>query len=920
MSARGRGRARGRGAPKPPQAEAEEPSRPGPGSAAQAVLPPAPVPVHVQSAAAPPPSASRGQLRSGGDAQSIEADKLAQAASVGATGERGRTQHPAHYQAQQQQGQGDTVAADVAAAQRGMAAVRIDAGAGRDGQQTRRRGALLYISEPRTKPEHITDKRGTAGEPIKLISNLYKLNRTTNFHLYQYHVSFNPEVPSKGMRRSMMKDHVDVLGSIYMFDGMILFLPIRLELESTQVFSVRRTDESRIMITIRFTNEIPPTDPTCLQLYNIIFKRILTQNKMRAIGRNGNYYNPEDAVKIPQHKLEVWPGFATSILQFETSTMLIADVSHKILHGVTALDAMYDMFQRNKGQAFKEMCAKKLIGQIVLTRYNNKTYRVDDIDWDQNPQSKFQKSNATEISYVDYYKTAYNIDITDMKQPLLLSMPKAKDKRRGQEGPLCILPELCSLTGLADEVRADFNIMKDLAVHTRIGPGDRVKRLEKFIADINNNPLSAKEMRDWNLEFSKTLLTMTGRRLPTEKIYQHNPNMAYSYNKDTADWSREMRGQQLINAAHLDNWVMIFHGKDQANASDLYSTLQKVCPPMGMRIQKPTIITTSDDSTGAFVRSCKDNISEHTNMVLVVLPSNRKDRYDAIKTICCIDQPVPSQVVLSRTLSKKQMLMSVATKIAIQLNVKMGGEVWGVEIPIKNTMVVGIDTYHDSAKKGRSVGAFIASMNQTLTRYYSRCAFQSNHEELQNALKVCMQAALKNYHAVNNVLPERIIVYRDGVGDGQLETVFQHEVSQLTGCFASVGEAYAPKFAVIVVKKRINSRFFSFDRNQFGNPPPGTIIDTEATRPEWYDFFLVSQSVRQGTVSPTHFNVIYDTTGFKPDHLQRLSYKLCHLYYNWPGTIRVPAPCQYAHKMAFLVGQSLHKDPSLVLANKLFYL
>ena len=24
----------------------------------------------------------------------------------------------------------------------------------------------------------------------------------------------------------------------------------------------------------------------------------------------------------------------------------------------------------------------------------------------------------------------------------------------------------------------------------------------------------------------------------------------------------------------------------------------------------------------------------------------------------------------------------------------------------------------------------------------------------------------------------------------------------------------------------------------------------------------------------------------------RLSYKLTHLYYNWPGTVRVPAPCQ----------------------------
>lgn len=52
-----------------------------------------------------------------------------------------------------------------------------------------------------------------------------------------------------------------------------------------------------------------------------------------------------------------------------------------------------------------------------------------------------------------------------------------------------------------------------------------------------------------------------------------------------------------------------------------------------------------------------------------------------------------------------------------------------------------------------------------------------------------------------------------------------------------------------------------------------------------YDFFLVSQSVRQGTVTPTHFNVIFDSSGLRPDHMQRLTYKLCHLYYNWPVSV-----------------------------------
>jgi aubergine-like protein len=45
-----------------------------------------------------------------------------------------------------------------------------------------------------------------------------------------------------------------------------------------------------------------------------------------------------------------------------------------------------------------------------------------------------------------------------------------------------------------------------------------------------------------------------------------------------------------------------------------------------------------------------------------------------------------------------------------------------------------------------------------------------------------------------------------------------------------------------------------------------------------------------------------------------------YLIFSWPGTIRVPAVCQYAHKLAFLVGQSLHQDFNPELADRLFYL
>lgn len=53
-----------------------------------------------------------------------------------------------------------------------------------------------------------------------------------------------------------------------------------------------------------------------------------------------------------------------------------------------------------------------------------------------------------------------------------------------------------------------------------------------------------------------------------------------------------------------------------------------------------------------------------------------------------------------------------------------------------------------------------------------------------------------------------------------------------------------------------------------------------------YDFFLVSQNVKIGAVTPTHYNVIVDTLpNWSPNYMQLLTFKLTHMYYNWSVSI-----------------------------------
>ncbi|XP_029341126.1 piwi-like protein Siwi [Acyrthosiphon pisum] len=184
--------------------------------------------------------------------------------------------------------------------------------------------------------------------------------------------------------------------------------------------------------------------------------------------------------------------------------------------------------------------------------------------------------------------------------------------------------------------------------------------------------------------------------------------------------------------------------------------------------------------------------------------------------------------------------------------------------------------------------------------------------------------ALAKYRTKNGALPTSIIIYRDGVGEGQISHVHKTEVRLLqTACEQFYGKSSVP-LAFVIVIKRISTRFFALSNRGPENPLPSTIIDSVVTDPTKYDFFLVSQHVRQGTVTPTHYQVIEDTLGLPPNIMQRLTFKLTHMYYNWSGTVRVPAPCQLAHKLAhklaFLTGQSLRRSPNIGLDELLYFL
>lgn len=112
-------------------------------------------------------------------------------------------------------------------------------------------------------------------------------------------------------------------------------------------------------------------------------------------------------ITIPEQNLQLWPGYYTSMRQHENNILLNCDMKFKIIR----IDNVYNMLMECRQSNLRQEFQQKIIGSIVLTNYNNKTYRIDDVDFNSSPKSTFSKRDGSQISYIDYYKEKYNVKV-----------------------------------------------------------------------------------------------------------------------------------------------------------------------------------------------------------------------------------------------------------------------------------------------------------------------------------------------------------------------------------------------------------------------------------------------------------------------------------------------------------------------------
>jgi len=694
--------------------------------------------------------------------------------------------------------------------------------------------------------------RGKSGKTLNVTSNYLKIVSQPNSGVYEYEVRFSPNVDMRNERFRLLRQVEEVIGSVKTFDGVKLFLPRLLDVKSKVCQAQHSENGSSIKITINYKKRVDLADREMIQQFNILFKRIFNVLKFKM--HNRNFYDPQSAQAVRQHNLSVWPGYVTAVDKYEGGLLLQCDVSHRVLRTETVRDLLTTL--KKKGGDLKIEAEKALLGASVLTRYNNASYKIDDIDWKMNPQSTFTTAKGETINFIEYYRRQYQIEIQDFKQPLLINRPKKKTVSEAEaDRVVCLVPELCLMTGLTDAMRADFRVMKDVGAITRISPLARAQTISKFIKRIKGNPEAHKLLTDWGMDIADDPMSLEARVLQPETLIFGKGRQETIGPK--GDWNRAATSS-VLTPVNLTKWAIFFVEKNKSVVQGFCQSLQQNARRMNMTIANPRVVSLPDDRTESYVKQLRSLLNPDVQLVLMVVPAQKSDRYAAIKKLCCIETPVPSQVVCLKTISNEKRLSAVAQKIALQINCKLGGELWACQTPIKRLMVIGIDVYHDKSRKSGSIAGMVTSINDSLSRYFSTVAIQKQGQEIVDALKIAFMQALIRYYEVNNCFPETVVVFRDGVSDSQIDTVAKHEATQFMNAFSlndsseessgsssdlrkrfasMVPENYNPNFSYIVVQKRISTRIMVKSGTTIDNPPPGTVLDHTVTRHNFKDFF-----------------------------------------------------------------------------------
>ena len=434
----------------------------------------------------------------------------------------------------------------------------------------------------------------------------------------------------------------------------------------------------------------------------------------------------------------------------------------------------------------------------------------------------------------------------------------------------------------------------------------------------------------FGVRLEKKMLSVKGRLLNPPRLRFFSPQ-ADSTAKNGRWNIQNKKFRTSVDAAGWNYGILHFHrGGSSMPATNIQALKTAITAGIqsytGVQVAQSVIISAGRFPSGlaqavklALVDLLKPLKAQNLGIVFVVLPSKSTFNYSMLKYVADIQVGVQTVCTVIMNDNKVKAGVGEVANLLLKANMKLGGVSHTLHqdsrpsLLIPGSIIIGLDVTHPGQtgmEDAPSVAAIVGTRGNDFFRYSGHLQLQTHRDPNKKAveellqLKNMMLRQLKSYQEDNQgALPNRVFVYRDGVGDSQLQLILEREIPRLKEAFTELYTATTmPKLVLLVAQKRHHVRFFrdgsnrehdkAFDRNN--NVNPGFVHDSEIVSERHWDFYLNSHACIQGTARSCRYIMIYDDLNVSADDIEELTNRLTWLFGRSTTSISISPAARYA--------------------------
>ena len=341
------------------------------------------------------------------------------------------------------------------------------------------------------------------------------------------------------------------------------------------------------------------------------------------------------------------------------------------------------------------------------------------------------------------------------------------------------------------------------------------------------------QLRSFGMSVRTEMIEVKGRRLNIPQIIYQGP----SVKRTPKDGSWDFQNVKFANIEKPDlKWTHLVI--DNVTVSE--AGLQRLNNTLSNYGFRP-----SRDPRQGYVARDRKQVEERiaqarkgsVDILLVILDKKDASLYSFIKgrgdvihgvqTVCTIIDKfkISKGDYLANLAVKHPNLVTsvvILTLYQLKFNLKTGGTNHKISqddlgLLKEGTMVVGYDVTHPgpgAQKDTPSVAGLVASVDAQYNQWIPSVRFQDEpgQEMVVRPLEAMFLRSLHSWKSRNNnVLPGRILIYRDGVSEGQYDQVLETELPKIEGACDKLYSTQhkKPQITLVVVGKRHHTRFFA---------------------------------------------------------------------------------------------------------------